>query len=503
MRLVRIVSEDPQGHFESIFDTDIRVEKGQQIALQSASFSEQINTISIDSSNNDLDFQFKGGTSISILLDEVDYDNSNKEDLLTDITNKLNAGLVFSAGKAMGLNFLAHIDPTSDRVEIGYQRSDFINANTRVTRNQSAYNVIGGQATIEPLTNKLQSTIGDSTDDRAKYYAEIPWAFNGGGMMWRVQVCNFVDNGDATENNGFEVGLSNISPNDPTNGWASKTTMSNADKSYAVKYRRAGDQIQFTSTPASGYQASGFTPNKYDNSASDDNDIVEFHISENRLKAVRYKVVGGVSSTDEIFNIEHPGVELYPFLILRGGVNSVKVRGAVHTINPYATLPTPHTLTNDDNHPDHAVMVGTAPSFNGGNGLTDNILTLSSALQQFFGFDANVTFQQGGPNFFFVADRIFLATLSNVSFIIELNSIQIESYNSANGQRQNIVGVVPQQVQGIAGLVEYEPNNLYFINILENALVRNFRARILRIDGSRVRLSGLSVLTFLIKDKGE
>ena len=273
MRLLRIVSEDAQGHFESIFDTDIRVEKGQQIALQSASFSEQINTISLDASNNDLDFQFKGGTSISIALEEADYDNSNK----------LNAGLVFSAGKAMGLNFLAHIDPTSDRIEIGYQRSDFLTGSARVARDQSAFNVIGGTATIEAVTNKLQSTLGDSTDDRAKYYAEIPWAFNGGGMMWRVQVCNFVDNGEVFENNGFEIGLSNISPNDPTNGWATKTTMSNADKSYAVKYRRSADQIQFSSTPASGYQNSGFTPNKYDNSASDDNDIIEFHISENRF----------------------------------------------------------------------------------------------------------------------------------------------------------------------------------------------------------------------------
>jgi len=218
MRLIRLVSEDTQGHFDSIFDTDIVVEKGQQIALQSASFSEQINTISIDASNNDLDFQFKGGTSITIALDEADYDNENKEDLLTDITTKLNKGLVFAPGKAMGLNFLAHIDPTSDRIEIGYQRSDFLNAYSRVDRNQSAYNVIGGQPTIEPLSTKLQSTIGDSTDDRAKYYAEIPWAFNGGGMMWRVQVCNFVDNGEVFENNGFEIGLSNISPNDPTNG---------------------------------------------------------------------------------------------------------------------------------------------------------------------------------------------------------------------------------------------------------------------------------------------
>jgi len=495
-----MVSEDPHGHFESIFDTDIKVKAGEQIALQSASFSEQINTLSIDASSNDLSFQFKSGTSVDIKLTEADYDNTNKDDLFNDITNKLNAGLVFAAGKAMGLNFLAVKDNATDKVNIGYIRSDFLDVQSRVARSQGAYGVQGGTVLMESLSRKLQSTIASTTDDRVKYYAEIPWAANGGGMMWRVQVCNFVDTGSITTN-GFEIGLSNISPDDPTNGWASKTSMSNADKTYAVKYRGGGDQIQFTSTPTSGYQDSGFTPNKYDNTASDDNDIVEFHISENKLKAVRYKVVGGTSSTDEIFNIDYPqGTALYPFLILHGSVNNIKVRGAVHSIDPFMPLPSPNNdNTKDDFHIDHADMVGTAPSFNGGAGNTDNLLSMSVSLAEFFGYEANNIFGQGGANFFFEAERIFLPTLSNVSFMIELSSLQIESYNSATGQRQNIIAAVPQQVQGIQGLVEYEPNNLYFINILESTLLRTLKARILRIDGSRVLLSGLSVLTLLIK----
>jgi len=100
---------------------------------------------------------------------------------------------------------------------------------------------------------------------------------------------------------------------------------------------------------------------------------------------------------------------------------------------------------------------------------------------------------------FYEADKIFLATLSNVSFIIELRNIQINSYNSDTGQRQNIVAVVPQQTAGLQGIIEYEPNNLYFIDILEDSLIRNFTARILRIDGSTPKLSGLSVITLLIK----
>jgi hypothetical protein len=82
--------------------------------------------------------------------------------------------------------------------------------------------------------------------------------------------------------------------------------------------------------------------------------------------------------------------------------------------------------------------------------------------------------------------------------------VKIDSYNAGIGSRQNIVAVVPKTNNTVEGsITEYEPNNLYFINVEQDALVRNWRARILRIDGSPIILTGLSVITLLIKDRGE
>jgi len=501
MRLIRLVSENNSGQFDTTFDTDIKINKGEQIALQSASFSEQINTLSLDSSNNDLSFQFKSGTSVDIKLTEADYDADNKDVLLQDITDRLNAGLVFTSGKEIGMTFKAELDTSTDKVNIGYNRSDFLSASARQARNQSAYSVVGGVNAVEPLTNKLQSTIADTTDDRAKYVNEVGWSPSGGGMMFRLKFCNFVDNNSGVDNNGITVGLSDIPPNDPSVGWTNKTTMSNAEKTYAVHFISASDNYTSKDKSQNAFQDTGHAPVKVDNSASDDNDVIEFHISENTIKAVQYTNAG---ATNELLNTPYiQGSRLYPFIIFHGSKDSIKVRSVVHTIDPFAVLPSDFNLENDDNHPENVVdsMVGAVPTpnFSGGNTPSDNLLSFSQSLGQFLGYNNNVLFQVSGFFTFYEADKIFLATLSNVSFIIELRNIQINSYNSDTGQRQNIVAVVPQQTAGLQGIIEYEPNNLYFIDILEDSLIRNFTARILRIDGSTPKLSGLSVITLLIK----
>jgi hypothetical protein len=512
MRLLRLTSEDRNGLFDAKFDTDIKIKKGDQIALQSASFSEQINVLVIDSTNNNLSFQYKNGASIDIDIAEGTYDDTNKDDLFLDITNKLNLGVPFQSGKEIGAVYDCDVDTTTNKVNIGYLRSDFLSASARVARNQSAFSIVGGNPAMEPLTNKLQSTIGDTTDDRSKYVSLNGWNPFGGGMMWRMKICNYVDNASGVDNNGFTMGLSDISPNDPTNGWTNKDTMSNADKTYALHFKRLADDLQIKQK-GGAFTNTGVQANKLDQ-ASDDNDVYEWHIDQGKLKCIQYKItggVGGVETATTLLDIDLPqGTKLYPFLVLHGGVNSIKVRSVVNTIDPYQPA-TPNdkttyinNLVNDDNHPDNALeadgMLG-APNFSGGNGLSDNLLSMSVGLSSFFGYESNNIFSQGGPNFFFEAESVFLATLSNVSFIIELRNIQIDSYNSATGQRQNIVAVVPTTGSNAGGddIIEYEPNNLYFIDVLEDSLVRNFTARILRIDGSQVRLSGISVLTLLLK----
>ena len=509
MRLVRLTSEDDFGNFDTKFDTDIVIKKGQQIALQSASFSEQINTLSLDSTNNEMSFQFKSGTQIDIVLNEADYTNINKQDLFDDITNKLNAGLVFASGKAIGLNFLAELDKTSDKVNIGYARSDFQQAFARINEQQAEFSQVAGADAMETLTTKLQSKIGDTTDDRCKYASMGGWAATGGGMMWRLRVSDFNRNGSGVDDNGFTMGLSAT----PPSNWINKTTMSADEKAYAVHFKRDNENIFTKTLGQNAFQDSGVQPGTLDaTGASDNNDVFEWSISENNLRCIHYKLTnpvdpaGGTTATT-LVNIPYvQGTRLYPYLILHGGVNSCKVRQVVHTIDPFAppVLAGSVGLKHDDNHPDVDLntMLGAVdvPNTGGGTGNTDNILSMSVALQEFFGYDANTIFFSSGPITVFTAENIFIATLSNVSFMIELRNIQVDSYNSDTGQRQNIIAVIPQQTSGAKGIIEYEPNNLYFIDILQETLIRNFTARILRIDGSRPKLSGISVLTLLIKD---
>ena len=66
-------------------------------------------------------------------------------------------------------------------------------------------------------------------------------------------------------------------------------------------------------------------------------------------------------------------------------------------------------------------------------------------------------------------------------------------------QLQNIVAVIPTSNNSHKSIIEFEPNNLYYVDIKQKTNIRNLKCRILRIDGSKPVLTGLSVLTFLIR----
>ena len=136
---------------------------------------------------------------------------------------------------------------------------------------------------------------------------------------------------------------------------------------------------------------------------------------------------------------------------------------------------------------------------------------LHETVAEFLGYDnltntivPNRGLNIGGNSVFFNADRLFIATLSNVSFIIQLRNVKIDSFNGDpdSGQRENIIGIIPQNTTD-KSIVEYEPNNLYYVDINEDKLIRNLKAGILRIDGSPPVIRGLSVLTFIVKEKNE
>ena len=95
MRLIRLTTDNNRGIFSNDFNTDIYITKGQQVALQSASFHEDTGQIILNSFNNQIVFTYDDNqTALTIDLATGTFNNVNHNDLLRDITTKLNNALV-------------------------------------------------------------------------------------------------------------------------------------------------------------------------------------------------------------------------------------------------------------------------------------------------------------------------------------------------------------------------------------------------------------------------
>ncbi len=485
VRLIRIASNDKNGLFDNNFSTDIPVDETNSIALQSCSFSGVFNILRVDGINELISFKYTDTDEIQAVLTHKDqYDNSNKDDLFSDMTTALNKGLVYKGGKTIGLEFLAEVNSIADKVQIGYQKSNLSSNDSRVTRDGTSE-----YQGMEVASNKYRKqTSDDSTDDSTKYYSMIPWGQ--GCHIHRIRIVDFVDNGDATANNGLILGLSNSAPVN----WKTSPNMTDDQKTYYIRFSR-GNETYKVKVKDGTETDTGVAPTLVAGSAQN-NDIIEIVRAGSEIKALLYR--HDQASVETLFVAPQlDGEELFPFITLQGGNNSVKFNRAVHTIDPYHTS----HIANEEEEESLGARPNPPPSGAGAATPTNNTLILPITVSQFCGFN-NFENLQSATNALFQAENIFEATTSNTSFIIELTNLDIDSYNgksNEDGAKQNIIAVIPTSNNETHKIIEYESQNLYYVDIKQKTNIRNIRARILRIDGTTPVLTGLSVLTFLIK----
>ena len=498
MRLLRLTTDNTDAFFDNNFNTDIQIEQGQQIALQSCSFSEQISILNVDGTNRRLEFQYSANNNLVVELedktgDDNVYDATNFNDLLNDITDKLNKALVFQTGKTIGLSFKADLAIQTDKVRIGYRRSDHATAVSRIDRGQAELTNSLEAVKVNNVI-KLRRNVVRSNNDVAKYYSLIPW--RDGCFTFRCSMDNYNDNGTGNEDNGFVFGLSTVNPS----VWKSKATMSNEEKTYYIKFIRSGVKYKIKSDGVNEADTASNITAVANSGINIVGDFLEWSLDGSTLRATVYQRSSNAGVEIYSANLPagtNPQRELYPFITVQGGLGDIQVRGAVHSINPFHNL---HLDTDVENSVFEHDGVGAKPPAVTGNPESSNTLIMNQTVASFLGYTFRSITQNATSPCNFDAEKIFIATNSNTSFIIELMNIQINSYNSESGQRQNIIAVVPKSIEDNS-IVEYEPNNLYFIDVSNTFSLRNIKARILRIDGSTPLVSGKSVLTLLIKNK--
>lgn len=105
----------------------------------------------------------------------------------------------------------------------------------------------------------------------------------------------------------------------------------------------------------------------------------------------------------------------------------------------------------------------------------------------------------------FIADALFDITDTADSFVVELLSLELDSYNSVDtpavkaGGRRSILATVPK-TEGVDGTIVYEVNYPTFVDIRNKnpVAIRNIRARILKSDMSSMIISGTATMTLLL-----
>jgi len=485
MKLIRLQTEDNDGIFSSNFDTDIVLEPDSQVALQSATFKEVPQQLVVHGGNDEVSFQVTSGVTKIINIAHNVYDSSNHTDLQKDIQDKLNATLDLS-GKQIGLQFnvdtINNVNQQDSRINIGYKVSKVFTNTGLINNGLAIHNQIHNGGVALYLANDDDKNVNDNS----RFVVNHP--FGKGCSIWRVRINRLTNNGSGLEDNGFTFGLSETAPAD-----LSSPTMSQAQKTYYIKTIRFGEDYQIK-TKLQAVQDSGTEP-----------EVVTGGTTADTLEIalVGGKIVGTVyqqTSTTTLFTEDYvAGTDLYPFITFQGNQANCRVQMVRCTLDPF-NLPTLNTFIDHNTAIVGDGLTATPPQPQPVAGVdSTNILTLPEDLRSFFGYQSRVITVQAGFDCDIIAFLMYSQQITTNSYMIELRNFDLESYDSQTGTRRNILAVLP--TTDLNQLVEYEPNNLLFIdtNNKYQKIYKNITARILRTDSSTPNLSGISQISIIIK----
>ena len=229
MKLLRLTSDQPNGVFDGYLNQEIDIPEKSQIALQSAVFETQPETVIIDSSNDQISFQTANATGTqTITLKHTDgqagapdnYNDANSQLFFDDMTNKINVNMKIINPNQIGKQF--RIKTHDDgKVEASFQTSAF---NKRIAELNSniAKGTVNGVANSATLQINASDQIGSTSNTEnivgaGKYssftYYDFP--ITKGAGIFRVQLTRLLQL-SATETGGFTIALSERNPHTAT-----------------------------------------------------------------------------------------------------------------------------------------------------------------------------------------------------------------------------------------------------------------------------------------------
>jgi hypothetical protein len=564
MKLVRLVTED-NGFFKSSFGNDMLLKKQSKVALLNLTFETAFELIQIDADNNKISVTSDtddGRTTTVVRMIGQSYNRDELDDFYNDLLLTLNSCISNIKGSnSIGSQF--NIRLVDGKKQIEYRYSPFLNPfflpdqNTVFSLNNNLIDI----NTSANITFISKQSLVDATDSRTDNMITGNGKFCSGNGLMICRIASSTTNGSGGQDNGFGIGLTRT---DLTTIIVPGEDIPRSVTDFEIRYNRPTENYQYIKNTDPFEADSGLAPFIVEGANLYEHDVIWFRSQNGRLTGGVIQDDDGTITQTVFFDEPLDTTDIfYPYLYIRGAVANIKVDMFNYTIDPWINQgfgvledsPPYWDLTglDSDGNLHNARTNGVTNTLEngsifGGTGAAEFSIpdpaywettvncqiTMSPVIWKLLGYDLSIsapadpTSEESkriaiGPNSFRNCWSFWVPLnepkiqLSD-NFIIESLSLPLDTFDASKnyygdlgnivnnpesdkkGRRKNILMTIPVN-DNATGLVEYEANNLIFIDInnSEEINVRNLYFRILTKGFREISQSGESaVMTILI-----
>jgi len=541
MRIIRLVSES-ENIFENDFSDEIVIQPNGQMALLNTSLKMNPHEIIIDSSNDDIVYQLAASNGTrNIQLTHQSYKQEDLGALEEDIALKLNNSIGYllnnlnytppnskDGGVGLEVRMQWKVESDKGKISIGYK-----NANRKMrTADFKSVNVTNTTSGIFVAKHSK----GDDTSKIGYQYSGVTISEGSAQLLMKTTRFSKPTTDVAT---AAEIGcVLGYTVKDFSKGGIPTI----ADVKYGVQLFQAdADSLPMVATVVegvadyatarAGLAANGIASAHYYHFAGDaftKNTTFGVSINLGALDFLTYTTADeGVSTSERVIStidLSNTDRILYPIILYlsdnAAGVLGEVVLGRANASNNFVTL-NPYELnlpeTTDSDLPDHFEVDHPAPPpqvFR----RTQNRLEVNSGLASFLGFaprfipgpssaetTLNITDTTtagvGYTYLNYIGNLSFQGATLNDNYVIEILSLDLDSYDGLTTERKSILATIPKAEDGKGNLI-YECNNINKVSLRNASTIglRGMRCRILTSDLSPVPIDGFSVITIGLYD---
>jgi hypothetical protein len=493
VKLIRLTTTNSNGIFNNTLNTDVIVEENSKIALCNFSAEIRQDIININATNDKINCQLIGTegprtTNLSLNI----YSRNNYEDLFNDMTYKLNK-IVSYLSSNIGRQWLTCINDSTNKCEIAIKKGMI--SKPEIIQTSPSLKLKDVEKVNGVNTYRRLETANILGNNAFMYYNN---PISKGSGTWRARIAR-ATNQSGTDPKGVIIGLI-------------KQENKPVDTTLEIPLSSISYGISFTTTTAGKYSKiidgietlTDINVNVYGDSGEiqTKNDYIDIEISNGKIygKVYKWNETTQNQTIDTLFDIDYTQEHLYPVLIFRGNETS-RMKDIVFSNDPYYNDQVEEYVEKEE-----AGIVYVKPPTPFNRRPTSGFFQFeSNSLASYLGFNNSRIPSSGeveiGNNYVFKADIEF--TLSDLSdtYVIELlGNIQLDSYDTVDKQRRNILHTIIQPNIVSQRLVYMAPYPLWIdIKNKQKLTMRNFSCRVLKEDLTPVVFSGFSQITILIE----